>query len=241
MGYGKMGQVVDRALHDRHVEVVAKLNTLETSVTEKAIAEADVCIDFSHPDAVLKHIGIACKAGKDLVVGTTGWDDHLDSVKSLVEEAGIGLIYAANFSLGMHLFGWIVKEAARLFGQVEGYDCAGYEIHHSQKGDSPSGSAKWLSETLVEALPDKDKVLYEQPKKMVMPNQLQFSSVRCGKTPGTHTVLFDSRADTIELTHRARNREGFGLGAVMAAHWIVGRKGVFQLDDMIEVLGRGIR
>ncbi|MGE3954865.1 MAG: 4-hydroxy-tetrahydrodipicolinate reductase [Parachlamydiales bacterium] len=236
MGYGKMGRVVERALRERHIEVVARLNTLEVPVTEEAIKGADVCIDFSHPDVVLKHIGIAAKAGKDLVVGTTGWYDHLDSVGSLVEEAKVGLIYAANFSLGMHLFGWVVKEAARLFSQAWGYDCAGYEIHHAEKGDTPSGTAQRLAEVLIKELPEKEKALYERPKNMILPGQLHFGSVRCGQTPGTHTVLFDSASDTIELTHRARNREGFGLGAAMAAHWIVGRKGVYELDDMIQVL-----
>ena len=168
------------------------------------VEECDVLIDFSHADAVLDCVDKACAAGCNLVIGTTNWEQHLPEVKKRVEEAKIGALYASNFSIGMALFTKLAEQAKALLAE---YDVSGVEVHHSAKKDAPSGTAKQLG--------------------------VPFASVRVGKVPGTHTLIFDSEVDTIELTHRARSREGFARGALRAAQWIRGKKGLYTLDDML--------
>jgi len=174
------------------------------------LEQCDVAIDFSHPEAVLGNTRRASKIGCDLVVGTTGWESDFAEVKQLVEEAQIGAIYSPNFSVGVHLFLRLLERARTLF---DGYDAACYEMHHRHKVDSPSGTAKAVMERI---------------------GATDCPAVRCGEIPGTHTAVFDSICDTVEVTHRARSREGFALGALEAARWIVGKKGLYTLDDYLE-------
>lgn len=206
LGRGKMGTMVEKAAAVRNHEIVG-------------IQSADVCIDFSHPDVVLANIKMAAELKKNIVVGTTGWYEHLPDIKTLIEVKGTGFLYSPNFSIGIHLFMKIVSRAAELLNSHQEYDVGGCESHHNQKADAPSGTAKALTEIL--------KNYYDKAQ------NLQFSSIRCGHIPGTHTVLFDSPADSITLTHTARNREGFAQGAVCAAEWLHGKKGFYTLDDML--------
>ncbi len=179
-----------------------------------SIDECDACIDFSSADGVLDHVKKACKAKVPIVIGTTGWDNYLAEAKELVNNSGNAALFAPNFSIGVALFRKLLKQANLLFSD---FAIAGIECHHDQKKDAPSGTAKAIEEELNLPSP--------------------FSSIRCGSIVGKHSLLFDSPSETITLTHEAKNREGFALGAVKGAEWIVGQKGWFSLDDMLHSTG----
>lgn len=187
---------------------VTALAELREHTIVSELAKADVCIDFSVPEAVLDHVKEACAASVPIVIGTTGWDEQIDEVRALVESSRGAALYAPNFSLGVALFRQLLHMAQEL---LPDYACAGIETHHEQKKDAPSGTAKAISADLG----------------------IEFSSVRCGSVIGTHHVLFDSPEETITLTHAAKNRDGFALGAINAAEWIVGHTGWLTLDDML--------
>lgn len=234
IGYGKMGHMVEQAAENQGHEIVARLRSTK-EITEAALANADICIDFSHPDFAVENIKQVMKLGKDLVMGTTGWYDHLEQVIGIVKRSQNGLLYSPNFSIGVQLFQQIVREAARVMNRFDIYDVGIHEAHHNKKADSPSGTAKALAKVVVNQVSRKRTIVEGPVTGQIAPEVLQIDSLRCGSIPGTHTVFFDSPADTITLTHQARNREGFALGAVAAAKWLRGRKGVYTVEDMMEV------
>lgn len=219
MGHGKMGKLIERLAEEQGHEI-SLIATSKCPATSEMLACADVCIDFSHPDSVVSNISLAATQGINIVVGTTGWHNHLDAIEKIIDKHPIGLLHAPNFSLGIALFTKIVEHAASLIAPTHRYGLAGIELHHKHKIDSPSGTAIALADKINSRLP-----------KNVPP--LAFTSVRTGSVPGTHTVIFDSPADTITLTHEARNREGFALGALHAAEWLQGKTGIFTIDDLI--------
>lgn len=221
IGYGKMGRLVETVAKGRGHTIVAIIDPhQETKTIDKtSLKGAEVCIDFTHPTTVLSNLKACASLGLNVVIGTTGWDQQLPQVKEIVNKSGIGCLYSANFSIGVNLFIKMVEEAAKLMNHFDEYDVAGLEYHHKQKVDSPSGTAKMLTEALLKNGPRK--------------KQCDFSSVRCGSIPGTHTIVFDSPADTITLSHEARSREGFAKGAVTAAEWIQGKKGLFTINDLL--------
>jgi 4-hydroxy-tetrahydrodipicolinate reductase len=238
IGYGKMGKMLEEKSTQKNIVVTSIIDPNEKnasfkSIDAKSVAEADVCIDFSHPEAVINNINALARLNKNVVVGTTGWYDNLNYVRETVEKSNIGFIYAGNFSIGMNLFYRIIEYSSKLFNKFDDYDAAGYEIHHNKKADCPSGTAKQIVDIMVQNISRKTKPLFESPEDMINSTDLHFSSVRCGHIPGTHKILFDSLPDTIELSHIARNREGFTDGALLAAEWIDGKKGFFTLNDFI--------
>ncbi len=227
LGYGKMGKLVETIAAREGWEVGPKLDIQENpdgrGITPASMHGVDVAIEFSTPEAVLPNIQAAARAGVQLVIGTTGWSHQRSEVQRIVDESGIGLIYGANFSVGMNLFFEIVAHAARLVGMVPQYDAYMVEEHHRAKKDAPSGTALNLLDLMRPHLNN--------------PN-LSIASIRAGSIPGTHTVGFDSEADTILLEHRARSRQGFAEGAVMAARWIVGKKGWYDFRQVFrEIVG----
>jgi 4-hydroxy-tetrahydrodipicolinate reductase len=233
IGYGKMGHLVEEiAIRKGHF--ISSVIELSNQITENTLKDADVCIDFSHPDSAMENIQRIASLKKNLVMGTTGWYDHLDRAKAIIHEHGIGFLYSPNFSLGINLFLQIVQEAALLMDPFKEYDIGGIEYHHNQKVDSPSGTAKEIANTILTQMHRKKKVLWETPSRALEPDEIHFASVRNGSIPGTHTVMFDSLADTITLTHQARNREGFASGAVCAAEWLKGKKGFFTIQDLLQ-------
>lgn len=240
IGYGKMGKEVERVVKLRHHTVCAIIDKADSGATHKEIdgsgsclKDADVVIDFTVPASVIENIRKVAAAKKNMVVGTTGWYDGITEAKQLVGQSGTGFIYSSNFSVGVNVFYRIVEAAARLINKVPEYDVFGYELHHNQKLDSPSGTAKSIAEILVKSISRKKQVQYDKLDRKINPEELHFASVRSGWIPGTHVVGFDSEADTIELKHTARSRAGFALGAVMAAEWVKGRKGFFTMNDFI--------
>lgn len=229
-GYGKMGKLVEEIAHRKGHEIVAiRKNNADLPI----IDSADVCIDFSMPQATLQNLQIAAACKKPMVIGTTGWLNQLPEVSKVVKNAGIGVIYAANFSIGAHLFFKLVANAGALIDKFDEYEVGGYELHHSAKTDSPSGTAKTLGDILLQNMTRKSEVQWEPLNRSVKENEIHFSSLRCGKAPGKHSIIFDSSVDTITLTHEARNRDGFASGAITAAQWILNRTGLFTIDDLL--------
>lgn len=227
LGYGKMGKLVETIALREGLEVGAKLDIADnpdgSGITASSMEGVDVAIEFSQPDAVIGNIEAAARAGVHVVVGTTGWSDKRNRVERIVLDSGIGLVYGANFSLGMNLFFEIVSHSARLIGMLPQYDAYMAEEHHRAKKDAPSGTALNLLDLMRPHLNN--------------PN-LNIASVRAGSIPGTHVIGFDSEADTIVLEHRARSRQGFAEGAVLAARWIAGKKGFYDFRQVFrEIVG----
>ena len=222
VGYGKMGRMIEKAAVDRGIEVVLKLDEFNNARYEGITAEnfrgIDVAIDFSIPAAAVENILRIGSLGVNLVVGTTGWQDEMEHVKTMVAGRRIGMVWSPNYSIGVNAFFRIVTEAARLLSHEAGYESWAWEIHHGGKKDAPSG-------TMLKLLADMKKAGYSR--------KIDVASNRAGSIAGTHEIGFDSPADTITLRHTARSREGFALGAVKAAEWIQGKKGFYEFADIL--------
>jgi 4-hydroxy-tetrahydrodipicolinate reductase len=229
IGYGKMGREVEAAAKAQG-ESIACVFDSRNRVTAAALQDADVCIEFSTPQSALSNILAAIGAGKDVVVGTTGWQHELPNLRQKLQDSG--LLYSANFSLGMNIFQRIVARAADLMQNAGDYDPFIHEAHHRQKADSPSGTALTLAEILLARLERKTQIMGEAAHGRIDPASLHVSSTRAGYITGTHTVGFDSEADLIELRHVAKNRRGFALGTLVAARWLRGRKGIYTMEDV---------
>ena len=195
-----------------------------------------MCVDFTLPDAVPTNVSKAAALGADIVVGTTGWLDHIDEVKTCVEEHNVGLVWSPNFAVGVQAFLKIVAEAAKVFDKLADYDVMGVEFHHRGKADSPSGTAERVGAVLLEHMHAKRSLAKDRLDRRIEPTEIHMASVRGGSVPGVHKVMFDGPCDTIELAHTARNREGLAAGAVAAVEFIKGRKGFYDMDDMMRVL-----
>lgn len=233
VGYGSMGKMIEELAEPKDLQITKTYDVNNKLSSEKNF-DFETAIEFSTPDSVLENIKILAENGINTVVGTTGWYDNLDEVKHIISHNGTGLIYGTNFSIGMQLFMRIVENASKLVNNFGEYDAMMHEMHHKRKKDSPSGSATTLAEIMIENLQNKTKIDPEAQHKSIEKGSLHVSSTRGGEITGTHTVFFDSLADTIELTHRARNRKGFALGAVKAAHYIRKRSGVYDFANVFE-------
>ena len=227
IGYGAMGHLVQTHAQAENHEIAVTLTSSDApcNVDElaKSLRAVDAAIDFSVGGAVAKNAAACALAGVPLVEGTTGWSDRKEEVFRAMQEHNGALVYGANFSIGVNVFYRIVAQAAALLKSVEGYSPFIEEAHHSRKRDAPSGTALRLQQLMNERLT----------------GEIPISSTRAGHIPGTHRVGFDSAADQITLTHMARSREGFAAGALLAARWIVGRKGVFEFTEVIDqIIGK---
>lgn len=218
IGYGKMGQMIEKAAISRGHTIVAKMTSKQWD--REALLDADICIEFTRPECVLENIRKIAELKKDVIIGTTGWQDQSEEIQSIIKEHQIGALYSPNFSIGVNLLLEILTKASKIMNAFKQYDVAGIDFHHIEKKDSPSGTSLAIARTIEENMDRIEKV--------------PFSSVRCGSIPGTHTVIFDSPCDTISITHEARNREGFAQGAVQAAEWLRGRKGFYTFSDCLQ-------
>lgn len=237
VGFGKMGREVERLINESgsHQVVSKSLEEKGSKWDEVGIKEADVVIDFTSPEIVLENIKKVASLGKNMVVGTTGWYDKMNEVEDIVNESGIGLIYAHNFSVGANIFFKIVAYASKLFAKFGGYDVYGMEIHHTGKKDSPSGTALRIAKEILDNFPSKKTIQKDKLDRQISPDELHFASVRGGRNPGFHEVVFDSAADSITLSHAAHNRTGFAKGAILAAEFVEGKKGLYNFDEVFVI------
>jgi 4-hydroxy-tetrahydrodipicolinate reductase len=214
VGYGKMGRLVEELAPAHGCEVTGRIDV----GMDHWSAPADVAVDFSTADALVANFPRFVERRLAVVVGTTGWTAHAAALRAQAERAGLGVVSAPNFSIGVNVFELIVAQAARLFQAHEQYGAWIHEAHHATKRDAPSGTALLLRDAMTAAP-------YGRP--------IDMSSTRAGTIPGVHTVGFDGPSDTIELTHTARDRRGFAAGALLAARWIHGRRGWFTMKDVL--------
>lgn len=225
VGYGKMGRLIEQLAPEYEFEVRERSNSRANAggkaLTREALSGVDVAVEFTTPDAAPQNLVRLAEAGIPVATGTTGWLARMPEVRAAVEEHESGLVWSPNFSVGLNLFRQVVAEAAQLFATQEEYGAWGWEIHHAAKKEAPSGTLLALAEEMRRGG-------YTRP--------MSFSSNRAGAVPGTHEIGFDSAADTITIRHAARSREGFARGALRAARWIVGKKGVFEFREILSEL-----
>jgi 4-hydroxy-tetrahydrodipicolinate reductase len=225
VGYGKMGRMVERLAPEYGFEVRAKISSAENagakSLTKETLRGVDVAVEFTRPDVAVTNLRRLADAGIAVVCGTTGWFAELERVKEKINGNGSGLVWGANFSVGLNLFREIVAEAARRFAKEESYGAWGWEIHHTAKKDAPSGTLLALAEDM---------------KRNGYGREISLSANRAGAVPGTHEIGFDSLEDSITIRHTARSREGFARGALRAANWVIGKKGVYEFREILSEL-----
>jgi 4-hydroxy-tetrahydrodipicolinate reductase len=232
IGYGKMGKEIERIAIDRGHQIVSKIDIENPddliSLTNK---EVDVAIEFSNPVSAFSNIMKCIEKQIPIVCGTTGWLEKKAEVETATQSFDSTFFYASNYSIGVNLFFKLNKQLAKLMQPHAGYDIYTNEIHHIEKKDSPSGTAITIAEGIMSQYPNKNKwVNNEIPRA----DEIAIWSQRESTKPGTHTVKYISKVDQIEVTHEAFSREGFALGAVIAAEWILGKKGVLGMDDMLK-------
>ena len=223
LGHGKMGRTIAALAPQRGFEVRlvmdVDVNAQGQGITREKFQGVDVCVDFTTPEAVIDNIDRVAALGVNLVVGTTGWHARIEEVQRIIESAGVGMVYGANFSIGIQLFYRLARAAAEIFAPFPMYDPHLTEAHHKFKKDAPSGTALEIKRQIQSEFGSRE---------------LPVTSVRAGYIPGTHELGFDSEADTIILRHTARGRQGFAEGALLAARWVVGKKGLFNFADVLE-------
>ncbi len=226
-GYGKMGKMIEQIALDRGHTIVAKIDAGATDIDFKSM---DVAIDFSTPDAAFENITNCFKNGVPVISGTTGWLANYADAVYLCQQNNGAFIYASNFSLGVNIFFELNAHLARMMAGLEQYKVSMEEIHHTQKLDAPSGTAITLAEGIIKNSSYEDWKLHETSDKTITIN-----SIREGMVPGTHSISYESAVDKIEIKHVAHNREGFALGAVVAAEWIQGKTGFFTMKDVLNL------
>ena len=226
VGYGKMGRLIEQLAPEYGFDVRLKFdganNAHGVGLTREALRGIDAAVEFTTPEAAVENILWLAAAGVDIAAGTTGWTAQFPVVREALARSGTGLVWAPNFSVGMNLFLQAVAHTATLFAKQKEYEAWGWEIHHSAKKDAPSGTLKKLAEEMQASGYDRT---------------VSLSSNRAGGHPGTHEIGFDSAGDTITLRHTSRSREGFARGALQAARWVTGRKGIFEFREILGELG----
>ena len=232
IGYGKMGKEIERIAMDRGHQIVSKIDIENPddliSLTNK---EVDVAIEFSNPVSAFSNIMKCIEKQIPIVCGTTGWLEKKAEVEKATQSFDSTFFYASNYSIGVNLFFKLNKQLAKLMQPHAGYDIYTNEIHHIEKKDSPSGTAITIAEGIMSQYPNKNKWVNNE---IPGADEIAIWSQRESTKPGTHTVKYISKVDQIEVTHEAFSREGFALGAVIAAEWILGKKGVLGMDDMLK-------
>lgn len=233
IGYGKMGKAIEKIAVERGHQILAKFNS-SNPINKKELELCDVAIEFSKPELVVNNIQFSIECNVPIVVGTTAWNEHLDFVSNLVKEKNAALLHASNFSIGVNIFFELNKTLAKLMSN-QAYTATMEEIHHVQKLDAPSGTAITLAEGLIENHQKYNHWKHELnhiPK--VQNSEIAIASIRTPEVPGTHTITYQSDVDQISTSHIAHSRDGFALGAVIASEWILGKKGIFTMKDVLK-------
>ncbi len=225
LGYGKMGKVIEKVALERGHEIVLRKSGTDTF---NGLENADVAIEFSIPDAAVTNISTCFNKNIPVISGTTGWLENYHDVAKLCEEKNGGFIYGSNFSLGVNIFFELNAHLAKMMSKLSQYKVSMEEIHHTQKLDAPSGTAISLARDIIDNTNYSSWAL-ENAKE----DEILIDAKRIENVPGTHSVFYDSEVDSIEIKHTAHSREGFALGAVVAAEWILGKKGIFTMKDVL--------
>jgi len=238
LGYGKMGQEIEKIALERNHEIVLKITEFNLGdLTVENLKKADVAIEFSTPESAVANINRCFEANIPVVSGTTGWLDKMVEIKKRCIEQGQAFFYASNYSVGVNIFFMLNKHLAKLMNNHKEYDVEMEEIHHTQKLDAPSGTAITLAEGILEKLERKTSWVSKRGNEVISskPEDLIIMALREEKVPGTHTVTYKSDVDSISITHEAFSRKGFASGAVLASEWIIGKKGIFGMSDMLSL------
>ncbi len=233
IGYGKMGREIERLAVERSISVPLRVDVEPFILSTDDLRGIDIAIHFATPNSVLSRVQQLAEHKKNIVIGTTGWQNDFDAVRSIVASKHVGVVYASNFSIGVNILLRLVKDAGLLFNNFGEYDVFIHEVHHKDKLDSPSGTALTLAEQLLSTVKRKKAILDKPSQGRIQPEQLHVSSTRAGAVVGRHQVTFDSVADSIDIIHTAKNRTGFALGALLAAEWVQGKQGMFTMDDVL--------
>jgi 4-hydroxy-tetrahydrodipicolinate reductase len=236
LGYGKMGQVIERIALERGHEIVLRKDEFNTY---EGLSNADVAIDFSIPTVAVSNISSCFQANVPVISGTTGWLEHYEEMVALCTAKNGAFISSSNFSLGVNLFFELNEYLAKMMAKFDSYSVDMEEIHHTKKLDAPSGTAISLAKGVIENSDytnwTLDKPKEKHPSDSELAKHIHIQALRIEDVPGTHTVTYHSTVDEIEIKHTAHNRDGFALGAVIAAEWIVGKHGVFTMKDVLEL------
>jgi len=227
LGYGRMGKAIEKIALERGHQIVCKI---DKDHQEGKLEEAEAAIIFSVPDAAVENMNLALSHSVPVVCGTTGWLEDYDQVVQNTQKNNTAFLYASNFSVGVNLFFKLNKIFAQIMQKHQEYNTSLEEIHHIHKLDAPSGTAITLAEDIIENSDYSQWKLDENGSET-----LSISSIRKGEVPGTHRISYQSPIDNITIEHKAHNREGFALGAVVAAEWIVGRKGIYKMEDVLNL------
>ena len=231
LGYGKMGKVIEKIALSRGHNIVARIDVNNRSEFDAlTAADVDAVIEFSHPLSAYENVKSCIEKGIPVVSGTTGWLEKKPELEALTLEKGSAFFWSSNYSIGVNIFFKLNKMLAKLMSPQKQYSVSTTEIHHTEKKDSPSGTAITIAEGLIENLTGKEKWINNE---IPAENEVAIWSAREGKVPGTHIVKYISDIDQIEILHQAHGREGFALGAVIAAEWIADKKGVFGMEDLL--------
>ncbi|MCW0484139.1 4-hydroxy-tetrahydrodipicolinate reductase [Gaoshiqia sediminis] len=233
IGYGKMGKTIEQIALDRGHELVLTIDiTNQHDLTVENLRKADVAIEFTIPTSATANYGLCFEAGIPVVSGTTGWLDRKTEVLDEMNKHNGTFFYASNFSLGVNLFFALNKKLAALMANRPEYDISMEEVHHTQKLDAPSGTAITLAEELFENHPGKKSWTLDKP---TSPEQMQITAIREGQVPGIHRIKYESEVDHILIEHSAKSRQGFALGAVLAAEFSFGKKGMLTMNDLLNL------
>lgn len=227
LGYGKMGKVIEKIALQRGHNIVLKISSKDK---EYSLSGVDVAIDFSTPESAVNNITKCLNNDTPIISGTTGWLENYESIIDLCKTKNGTFLYASNFSLGVNIFFELNKTLAKLMNDLPNYNVSMEEIHHTQKLDAPSGTAITLAKGIIENSEYKNWTL-EAPQSY----EIGIKAKRIDKVPGTHEINYDSDVDSIQIKHTAHSREGFALGAVIAAEWIHGKKGIFTMKDVLNI------
>ncbi len=232
IGYGKMGKTIEQLALEKGYEVVLKVDIQNAQTwTNDQLKQADVAIEFTQPESAIQNITRCFECGVPVISGTTGWVEKMDEVNEACKKMDGGFFYASNFSIGVNLFFKLNKILAEMMEAYDSYDISMEEIHHTQKLDAPSGTAITLAEGLLEKVSRKSNWVKESANQE---NELPIFSKRIENVPGTHSISYDSEIDSIEIKHTAHSRLGFAKGALMAAEWMNGRKGIYGMNDLLK-------
>lgn len=236
IGYGKMGRTIERLAQAQGHQVVLTIGSHNPQeFIPERLKAADVAIEFSRPDAAYANIMTCLKAGLPVISGTTAWLERYDEVADWCQTHDGAFFYASNFSVGVNIFFELNQYLARLMNAQSSYQVELEEIHHTQKLDAPSGTAVTLAEGILERVERLERYELQQERTVQADNVVPITAQRIGDTPGTHVVAYHSSIDSLEIKHTAHGREGFASGALMAARWLIGKKGVYGMSDLLQL------